>query len=150
YGASQQAGAAKSAAGQEQAAALAQLGLTSQEYNAGGVLSLPQRELGGLADAQLGWLTGLTPNLDVSPDFAAPQLTVNPDGTTSLNWVGPSSGYSAFQGGPGNPNAPGTIAGTQVYGPNGLPAAPYNRVAPVYGTTSSGVSQAPTLGTGSG
>ncbi|MGH7745037.1 MAG: hypothetical protein ACREQ5_09590 [Candidatus Dormibacteria bacterium] len=100
--ADQQAKAAKNAAGAQGAAAAKQLGVDTATYNAAGVTTLPSRELGGLAQSREAYLLGLSPNLDISPDFAAPSIDPN---TGQLTWSGPSSGYAL--GTPnGNPNGP--------------------------------------------
>jgi len=127
YGASQQAGAATTAAGEQEQAALAQEGLSSNIFNATAGMQLPSRELGGYAQSQLAYLMGLTPNLDISPDFSTPNIQFNgTNGQSSLSWNGPASGYNWNNTGPGNPTSPSLS-------PN---------IQPVYGRTTGG-SQSP-------
>jgi len=63
-----QASASEDAAADQQQAALAQLSLSGNIFNAQGGLSLPTREIGGLAQSREAYLLGLDPNLDISAD----------------------------------------------------------------------------------
>jgi hypothetical protein len=128
YGASQQAGAAKDAAGQQQQASRDQLALDANVFNAQAGMNLPTRELGGLAQSRLAFLTGLSPNLDISPDFATPNINAQPgSGQPGLTWNGPTSGYNWNNTGSGNPTMPGALQPTT-----------YNGLSPMYGTNSNG------------
>jgi hypothetical protein len=98
-----QAGAAEDAAGDQEQAALAQLSLSGNIFNAQGALSLPTREVGGLAQSREAYLLGLTPDLDISPDFSTPNIQTTPTGS-SLGWYGPASGDKSIPG--SNPNQP--------------------------------------------
>lgn len=113
---------------------MAQLGLDSNVFNAQAAMQLPTRELGGLAQSRLGYLEGLTPNLDISPDFATPNIDPN-QGGSGLTWNGPSTGYNWNNTGSGNPNAPSLAPTT------------YNGTVAQYGGTSAGA-QGPAAATG--
>lgn len=105
-----QAGAASDAAAAQQQSAMAQLGLNAATFNAQGGLSLPTREVGGLAQSREAYLLGLTPNLDISKDFSTPNINAGLNGST-LTWDGPAGS---------NPNTTGsqqpTSFGGQYYG----------------------------------
>lgn len=133
YGASQQASAAKGAAGSQEAASEAQLGLDANVFNATAVMQQPTRELGGLAQSRLAYLMGLSPNLDISADFSNPNINPNPGSGPGLTWNGQGSGYSSYNTGAGNPNAPS------------LQPTTYNGLNTNYGTTTGG-SQDPGTG----
>jgi hypothetical protein len=105
-----QAGSASDAAAAQQQSAMAQLGLNSAVFNAQGAMSLPTREVGGLAQSREAYLLGLTPNLDISSDFSSPNITTTPSGA-NLGWNGPAGN---------DPNITGstqpTSFGGQYYG----------------------------------
>ena len=114
-----QGNAAKSAASQQQQAAMAQLGLSAATLNAQGAMSLPTREVGGEAQSREAYLLGLDPNLDISADFATPNISTTASGAT-LNWNGPGANDPSLTGVPqqgqlssmyGNSPAPTATAG---------------------------------------
>lgn len=129
YGASQQAGAAQTAAGQQEAAALAEQGLNANIFNATAGMQLPTRELGGEAQSRLAYLLGLDPNLNIGSDFSTPNLSVGPNGQTSLNWNGtgsaPGSAPQLFSNVPNYNGAgtPGSVGGSGAGGGTAAPPA---------------------------
>lgn len=109
-----QSGAAKSAAADQQQSAMAQLGLSTQVFNAQGAMSLPTREIGGEAQSREAFLLGLDPNLNISADFSTPNITAGLNGA-STTWNGPASTDPTISGVPqqgnlgsyyGTPSAP--------------------------------------------
>jgi hypothetical protein len=108
YSASQQAGAAQSAANSQEQSATLQAELGSNVYNNNVALNQPQLESGGYALQSLDYMLGLTPNLNISPYFATPQINVNPNGSgVTTNWTGQGGTYMENELG----NGSGTIAG---------------------------------------
>src|ERR1700722_17953246 len=95
-----QGNAAKSAASQQQQAAMAQLGLSASVFNAQGAMSLPTREVGGEAQSREAYLLGLDPNLDINADFSTPNITAGPNGS-SLSWNGPAGQDPSITAGAG-------------------------------------------------
>lgn len=78
-----QSSAAQTAANAQEQAANLQATTQASTANAELGLEAPTRELGGMAQQQLAYELGLSPNLDISSDFETPQ--VNTNGQTS--WV---------------------------------------------------------------
>lgn len=131
---SAQSGAAKTAANAETTAANEQAQTQASMANAELGIEAPTREIGGLAQRQLAYELGLSPNLDISSSFETPQ--VNTDGT--VTWVNGSgapndggttmgnNGVTTNQGGPpialGNgayaPGATGLTTGPQATTPS--------------------------------
>jgi len=113
-GSSMQASAAQSAAQSQQQAALYQANLAANIYTANQVNNLPTRELGGLAQQQEGYLLGLTPNLNISPDFSVATVSPNVAGTGGITYSGPgSTGVNNILNNTGTP----TGSPTQTPGP---------------------------------
>lgn len=82
-----QASSATTAAQAQVDAAQLQENTEASAANAELGIQAPTRELGGLAQQQLAYELGLSPNLDISTDFSTPQVSAN--GTTT--WVPNSS-----------------------------------------------------------
>jgi hypothetical protein len=127
-----QSGAASSAAGDQEAAAMAQLGLSSNIFNAQAGMQLPSREVGGLAQSREAYLLGLDPNLNISQDFESPQISFNTQngGSSSLNYV---NGNGQMPGVPATPGAPGATQlpnGAWVQGSGGVASLPANYGVP--------------------
>jgi hypothetical protein len=141
-----QSSAAEQAAADQENASLAQLGLSSEVFNAQSAMQQPTREVGGLASSREAYLLGLTPNLDISQDFETPQVNFNPSAVggssnpASLSYVGPngqpiSSGYgmtaTANPVAGGGAMGPGQISfGGMTYGGTASPYYTPNGVAP--------------------
>jgi hypothetical protein len=111
-GSSTQASAAEQAAQDQEQAAMAQMGLDSNVFNAQSEMQLPSREVGGLAQSREAYLLGLDPNLNISQDFMSPQISFNQGtGSSTLGYTD-SNGNSV-----GTPASPGSPGSTQL--PNG-------------------------------
>ena len=164
---SQKSGAAQAAAAQT-AAQQATLNFNSGIYNADTSLTSGSRELGGLAQNQLAYDMGLSPNLNVSSDFTTPQVsssgqvtynpttgaptvagTVNQAGSNVPITAGGTGATTAATngtfGGAGNSNTSGSVVATpQVATSTGTSLAQSTG-----GGTASTTGVNPTTGTGS-
>jgi hypothetical protein len=123
---STQASAAEQAAQDQEQAAMAQMGLDANIFNAQSAMELPTREVGGEAQAREAYLLGLDPNLNISQDFESPTIGFNTQngGTSSLGYT---DGYGNSVGTPAAPGSPGSTQlpnGTWVQGSNGVASNP--------------------------
>jgi hypothetical protein len=132
----QSSSASKAAADQEQAA-MAQLGLNASVFNAQGGMSLPTREVGGLAQSREAYLLGLTPNLDISPDFSTPNITAGPNGS-SLSWNGPAGQDTSITGSNPTNGAPSSFGGNYYGGTSQPDLSNMFGTSPAPGATATG------------
>lgn len=100
-----QSNAASSAAQSQQQAAQYQANLSSNIYTANQVANLPSRELGGLAQQQEAYLLGLTPNLNISPDYSVANINPNLSGPGGISYTGPGGSDVSSTYGIGTPPA---------------------------------------------
>jgi len=130
--------AAQTAAQAQLQAAQLQANVSSNEYTANQVANLPTRELGGLAQQQEGYLLGLTPDLNISPDYSVANINPNLSGNGSVTWSGPGGGNTSGilngYGGTGGVGTPGSASNPGTPGTVGQ-----GSINPISGTPNNGV-----------
>jgi hypothetical protein len=122
---SAQSGAASTAANAETTAANEQASTQASIANAQLGIESPTREIGGLAQQQLAYELGLSPDLNISTAFQTPEVNTN----GSINWV---NGSGAPGSGSTAPNGPSTGAAgsTFAYNSAGQPIQVNNSSVP--------------------